>query len=102
MPVFADQFKHMGLMVIYLKGLAVIILRRDIVWCIAASWICASIWTLKPKPFPVFVSYWPTPSPRNALACTIKMTNPVFIFLDHCRDFHGRAPTCFSSICVMG
>ncbi|KAK7678063.1 hypothetical protein QCA50_019004 [Cerrena zonata] len=39
-----------------LLGLAVIIFRRDIVWCVAASWICASIWTLKPKPFPVFIT----------------------------------------------
>ncbi len=36
-------------------GLAVVVFRRDIVWCISASWICASIWSLKPKPFPVFV-----------------------------------------------
>ncbi|KAI0360467.1 hypothetical protein OH77DRAFT_1418393 [Trametes cingulata] len=35
-------------------GLLVIILRRDIVWCAAATWICASIWSEKPKPFPVF------------------------------------------------
>ncbi|KAF5392701.1 hypothetical protein D9757_000972 [Collybiopsis confluens] len=38
-----------------LLGLIVIILRRDIVWCIAATWICISVWSLKPKPSPVFV-----------------------------------------------
>ncbi|KAI0827150.1 hypothetical protein BC628DRAFT_1535865 [Trametes gibbosa] len=37
-----------------LLGLLVIILRRDIVWCAAATWICTSIWSEKPKPYPVF------------------------------------------------
>jgi len=39
-----------------LLGLIVVVLHQDIVWCVAASWICASIWSLKPKPFPVFVT----------------------------------------------
>ncbi|CAL1709836.1 unnamed protein product [Somion occarium] len=39
-----------------LLGLVVIVLRHDIVWCVAASWLCASIWSLKPKPFPVFIT----------------------------------------------
>jgi len=39
-----------------LLGLIVIVLRRDIVWCVSASWICASIWTLAPKPFPVWIT----------------------------------------------
>ncbi|KAI0336773.1 hypothetical protein GY45DRAFT_1315420 [Cubamyces sp. BRFM 1775] len=34
-------------------GLLVILLRRDIVWCAAATWICASLWSEKPKPYPV-------------------------------------------------
>ncbi|EIW55527.1 uncharacterized protein TRAVEDRAFT_38771 [Trametes versicolor FP-101664 SS1] len=38
-----------------LLGLLVIVLRRDIVWCAAATWICASIWSEKPKPYPVFL-----------------------------------------------
>ncbi|KIK55577.1 hypothetical protein GYMLUDRAFT_175444 [Collybiopsis luxurians FD-317 M1] len=38
-----------------LLGLIVVILRRDIVWCVSATWICVSIWALKPKPGPVFV-----------------------------------------------
>ncbi|THH30482.1 hypothetical protein EUX98_g3694 [Antrodiella citrinella] len=47
----------MGFMLgVNLLGLVVIVLRRDIVWCIAASWICASIWTLKPKAFAVFIT----------------------------------------------
>lgn len=36
-------------------GLIVVLLRRDIVWTVAATWICASIWSLRPKPAPVFV-----------------------------------------------
>ncbi|KAF5365272.1 hypothetical protein D9758_005355 [Tetrapyrgos nigripes] len=35
-------------------GMLVVIMRRDIVWCVAATWICISIWSLKPKPAPVF------------------------------------------------
>jgi len=37
-------------------GLLVVILRRDIVWCISASWICASIWSRSPKPMPVWLT----------------------------------------------
>ncbi|ESK85664.1 hypothetical protein Moror_9933 [Moniliophthora roreri MCA 2997] len=37
-------------------GLLVIIFRRDIVWCVAATWICISIWTERPKPGPVYVT----------------------------------------------
>jgi hypothetical protein len=36
-----------------LLGFAVVLLRRDIVWCVAATWICVSIWTQRPKPVPV-------------------------------------------------
>ncbi|KAH8097101.1 hypothetical protein BXZ70DRAFT_311542 [Cristinia sonorae] len=51
------QMTGMGIMLgVNLLGLAVIVIRRDIVWCVAASWICASIWTLKPKPFPVWIT----------------------------------------------
>jgi len=39
-----------------LLGLAVVALRRDIVWCISASWMCASVWSRSPKPFPVFIT----------------------------------------------
>ncbi|TFK75661.1 hypothetical protein BDN72DRAFT_757465 [Pluteus cervinus] len=37
-------------------GLVVIVLRRDVVWCIAAVWICISVWTQHPKPNPVYVT----------------------------------------------
>ncbi|KAJ3981459.1 hypothetical protein F5890DRAFT_1568007 [Lentinula detonsa] len=39
-----------------LVGLAVVIIRRDIVWCISATWICISIWVLRPKPGPVYIA----------------------------------------------
>jgi len=39
-----------------LVGLAVIIIRGDIVWCVAATWIAVSIWTAEPKPAPVFIT----------------------------------------------
>ncbi|KAF9463281.1 hypothetical protein BDZ94DRAFT_1259567 [Collybia nuda] len=39
-----------------LVGLVVIALRRDIVWCIAATWICVSIWTDGVKPAPVYIT----------------------------------------------
>lgn len=39
-----------------LLGLIVIALRRDIVWCVAATWICISIWSLRPKPAPVYIT----------------------------------------------
>ncbi|RXW17656.1 hypothetical protein EST38_g8196 [Candolleomyces aberdarensis] len=37
-------------------GLLVVLFRRDIVWCASATWICVSIWSLRPKPAPVYVS----------------------------------------------
>lgn len=39
-----------------LLGLAVVIIRGDIVWCVAATWVAVSIWTANPKPAPVYVS----------------------------------------------
>jgi hypothetical protein len=33
----------------------VIIFRRDIVWCVAATWLCISLWIETPKPAPVYV-----------------------------------------------
>jgi hypothetical protein len=36
-------------------GLLVVIIRRDIVWAVAATWICVSVFTAKPKPAPVYV-----------------------------------------------
>ncbi|KAF6751667.1 hypothetical protein DFP72DRAFT_968340 [Ephemerocybe angulata] len=39
-----------------LVGMLVILLRRDIVWAAAATWICVSIWSLRPKPAPVYIT----------------------------------------------
>ncbi|KAI9464864.1 hypothetical protein HD554DRAFT_2026219 [Boletus coccyginus] len=39
-----------------LLSLAVVLFRRDVIWAIAATWICISIWTASPKPVPVFIS----------------------------------------------
>lgn len=40
-----------------LFSLLVVLLQRDIIWAIAATWICISIWTASPKPAPVFVRF---------------------------------------------
>ncbi|EKM75927.1 hypothetical protein AGABI1DRAFT_131825 [Agaricus bisporus var. burnettii JB137-S8] len=45
-----------------LVGLLVVILRRDIVWTIAATWICVSIWSERPKPTPIYAT---------VVACTV-------------------------------
>lgn len=34
----------------------VIFLRQDVVWCVAATWLCISLWAETPKPSPVFVT----------------------------------------------
>jgi len=57
-PQHYGRHQWAGLIVVLavnIIGLLVIVLRRDIVWCIAATWICASIWSLEPKPFPVWI-----------------------------------------------
>jgi len=33
-----------------LVGLIVIVARRDVVWCVAATWIVTSLWIARPKP----------------------------------------------------
>ena len=42
------------LLFVNLIGLVVILVRKDIVWCIAAVWIDIAIWSAKPKPSTVF------------------------------------------------
>lgn len=39
-----------------LIGLVVVLMRCDIVWAVAATWICASIWSASPKPAPVYIT----------------------------------------------
>ncbi|KAH0839375.1 hypothetical protein J3R83DRAFT_69 [Lanmaoa asiatica] len=43
-------------MSVNLLSLVVILFRRDVIWAIAATWICISIWTASPKPPPVLIS----------------------------------------------
>lgn len=74
-------------------GLAVVVFRRDIVWCVAASWIDASIWVLKPKPFPVFV--------RTIFLLYISLysADPG---IDHRRHIHHCAASRARGICSLG
>ncbi|KAF8153150.1 hypothetical protein B0H34DRAFT_662501 [Crassisporium funariophilum] len=39
-----------------LLGFVVVVARRDIVWCVAATWIAASLWSARPKPAPIYIS----------------------------------------------
>jgi len=39
-----------------LLGLLVIAIRRDIVWCVAAVWVCAGIWTQGTRPALIFIT----------------------------------------------
>jgi hypothetical protein len=39
-----------------LLGLIVVLLRRDIVCCVAATWVCVSIWSYRPKPSAVYIT----------------------------------------------
>ncbi|KAH9921764.1 uncharacterized protein B0H18DRAFT_1116224 [Fomitopsis serialis] len=39
-----------------LVGLLVVVIRRDVVWCISAAWMCASVWSRQPKPMPVWLT----------------------------------------------
>jgi hypothetical protein len=40
----------------HLFSLLVIVLRRDVIWCIGATWAAVAIWTSKPKPAPVYIT----------------------------------------------
>ncbi|KDQ56859.1 hypothetical protein JAAARDRAFT_36328 [Jaapia argillacea MUCL 33604] len=44
------------LLLINLLGLLVIMVRRDVVWCVGATLICISIWVERPKPFIVYIT----------------------------------------------
>lgn len=43
------------LLLVNLIGLLVIVVRKDIVWCVAAVWIDIAIWSEKPKPSSIFI-----------------------------------------------
>lgn len=90
-PQHYDRHQWAGFAVmlgVNLLGLAVIVLRRDIVWCVAASWICASVWTLKPKPFPVIVS-------RSAI---VSVSLLIIVLSDRCSHFHDCSSARFDFI----
>ena len=58
LPVNYNDYAWSGFAVVFgtnLLGLFVIIIRRDIVWCVAATWLAVSVWSKRPKPGPVYV-----------------------------------------------
>ncbi|KAJ6485913.1 hypothetical protein C8R45DRAFT_998377 [Mycena sanguinolenta] len=58
-PIDYEKYAWPGFGVVFgtnLVSLLVVVLRRDIVWCVAATWICVSIWTLRPKPQAVYIT----------------------------------------------
>ena len=59
------QYQLAGFLAVFLSNLfsaLIFATRRDIVWCIAAVWICVSLWSERPKPAPVYVSSLPLSS----------------------------------------
>lgn len=40
-----------------LLGFIVILLRRDVTWAVAATWLCVSVWAAGPKPMSIFVCH---------------------------------------------
>ncbi|KAI0052355.1 hypothetical protein FA95DRAFT_1387297 [Auriscalpium vulgare] len=51
------QWEGFGVILgINIIGLIFVAARRDIVWCVGATWICVSIWTTKLKPSPVYIT----------------------------------------------
>jgi hypothetical protein len=64
-----------------LVALLVIIVRRDIVWCVAATWLCISLWLETPKPAPVYV--------RSLFRPEETYLKPM---LDPDNNIHGTAP----------
>ncbi|KAA1471944.1 hypothetical protein DENSPDRAFT_859225 [Dentipellis sp. KUC8613] len=37
-------------------ALLFVVVRRDITWCVGATWICVSLWARRPKPAPVYIT----------------------------------------------
>ncbi len=57
-PLCYDRYEWEGFGVIFslnFLGLLIIAIRRDIVWCAGAVWVCASVWRETPKSGPVQV-----------------------------------------------
>ncbi|KAI0058329.1 hypothetical protein BV25DRAFT_1967716 [Artomyces pyxidatus] len=61
-PAHPDHYDHhqwegFGVVLgVNLVGLLVIATRRDIVWCVGATWICVAIWATKLKPGSVYIT----------------------------------------------
>ncbi|KAH9974272.1 hypothetical protein BGW80DRAFT_1458348 [Lactifluus volemus] len=43
------------LLIVNIVGLLIVVLRRDWVWCLGATWVCISIWLKEPKPIAIYV-----------------------------------------------
>ncbi|KAF7294507.1 hypothetical protein MKEN_01443400 [Mycena kentingensis (nom. inval.)] len=58
-PVDYNKYGWPGLGVVVgtqIISLLVVFFRRDIVWCVAATWICVSLWSLRPKAQGVYIA----------------------------------------------
>jgi hypothetical protein len=58
-PVNYSDYAWSGFAVVIISnliGLAVVLYRRDITWCVAATWIAISVWSKRPKPAPVYIT----------------------------------------------
>ncbi|KAI6040978.1 hypothetical protein EDC04DRAFT_2672390 [Pisolithus marmoratus] len=58
-PEYYDRYAWPGFATVLsanLLGLAVVLTRRDITWAVAATWICISEWSARPKPMPVYAT----------------------------------------------
>ncbi|KAJ8520876.1 hypothetical protein ONZ45_g2390 [Pleurotus djamor] len=54
-----DRYAFEGFLAVFFTNLVsiiVIAVRRDIVWCIAAVWICISVWSERPKASSVYIT----------------------------------------------
>lgn len=52
----SHQWEGFGVILgVNLLGLIIVAVRRDIVWCVGATWINVAIWATKLKPAPVYV-----------------------------------------------
>ncbi|KAJ7050529.1 hypothetical protein C8F01DRAFT_1178656 [Mycena amicta] len=58
-PIDYNAYGWHGLGVVLgtqLVSFLVIVIRRDIVWCVSATWICISLWSLRPKAQAVYIT----------------------------------------------
>ncbi|KAF9522248.1 hypothetical protein CPB83DRAFT_864746 [Crepidotus variabilis] len=56
---YADWHATPGFLVVFftnLFSLVVIVVRRDVVWCVAAMWVCMGVWSSAPKPAGVYIT----------------------------------------------